>query len=269
MRFGKLAAATLIGALAYKTAKKYLKENDEHKSEELVNEAVEDLKKKLEQDKDEKFTIMDVMRNIQQNKLNSGLEALRTHLGDEIVFTALWKDAEDEHEVKDYELLEGELSAVTFKVGCYMIRSSQKLYLHNKENHYTERIPASKEEIEEYHKNCERLDMLYGLPTGEVRRVHEISAKYIGGDTTVDSQWQFICLAAESTAWSESIDFIGTVKKQSSVSDEQAVLFVLKEFIGSSYSVSHWHKFTSNGEVTGYTEHPYNPESFKEPWDLD
>lgn len=95
------------------------------------------------------------------------------------------------------------------------------------------------------------------------RDVQDISARYNG---TGSEDWQHVCLAATSHSWDESINFIGTLKLAASAPDEQEVLFVLKQYTGNSYGVAHWYKLSSDGTVTEYSEHPYNPESFEESW---
>ena len=86
-------------------------------------------------------------------------------------------------------------------------------------------------------------------------------------DTTAGAgSWQHICIAATSIRWDEGINFIGTLKPSASVPDEQEVLFILKQYTGDSFGVAHWYKLSSDGNVTEYEEHPYNPESFEASW---
>ena len=85
--------------------------------------------------------------------------------------------------------------------------------------------------------------------------------------TTVGSEgWQHICIAATSTRWDESINFIATLKPAASAPAEQEVLFILKQYTGDSFGVAHWYKLSSDGDVTEYEEHPYDPESFEKSW---
>lgn len=96
-----------------------------------------------------------------------------------------------------------------------------------------------------------------------VREVQVISARYNGSGV---EDWQHVCLAAASLRWDESINFIGTLKPAASASDEQEMLFILKQYTGDSFGVAHWYKLSSDGTVTEYSEHPYNPESFEASW---
>lgn len=73
-------------------------------------------------------------------------------------------------------------------------------------------------------------------------------------------------MATTSISWDESIDFIGTLKPSASASNEQELLFVLKQYTGDSFGVAHWYKLSSDGTVTEYEEHPFNPESYKASW---
>ena len=107
------------------------------------------------------------------------------------------------------------------------------------------------------------MNRLFGMPESGIREVQVISAKYKGA-TSAD--WTFVCMAASSPRWSESIDFIGTVRYAASDLDERELLFVLCENTGDSFGVSHWYRLSADGAVTEYSEHPYNPESFEESW---
>lgn len=236
------------------------------KPNDFVKAAVNDLVQKMEDDNDVTFTLDELLRNNFEQLEREGIETLHTHLGKNIVFTGLWSGMKEERELEDNELLEGELSAVTFKIGCYIIRSAMRLYQDKDGIHYTERVPVTKDMLDEYKKNCAGMKAWFGQYNG-VRKVHEISATYtLSVDEISGGEWKFICLATDSRAWSESVDFIGTVKKDSSVEEEQAELFVLKTYTGSSYGVANWYKFTPSGELKEYQEHPYDSDSFKKSW---
>lgn len=173
----------------------------------------------------------------------------------------MWADVSDQRELEADELLEGELSGFVSTIGGYEIRSSVCLYRDDEENNYSQRIPAGPDEIAEYQK-----DYRNRLPREEgsgFLEVQVISARYKG---VASDDWTFVCLAATSVRWSESIDFICTVKYAVSDPDEKEVLFVLNQYTGDSYGVAHWYKMSSGGIVSKYEEHPYNPESFQESW---
>lgn len=75
-------------------------------------------------------------------------------------------------------------------------------------------------------------------------------------------------MAARSAAWSESIDYICTVKRNNAVPDEQAVLFVLKQFAGNSSSGEYWYKFTPDGRMEEYCISRYGQQNGKAAWKL-
>lgn len=101
-------------------------------------------------------------------------------------------------------------------------------------------------------------------PGNGVREVQVISARYNGFGSV--EGWRHVCLAATSLRWDESINFIATLKPVASAPAEQEVLFVLKQYTGDSFGVAHWYKLSSDGNVTEYEEHPYDPESFEASW---
>lgn len=65
------------------------------------------------------------------------MKTLRTHLGEDIVFTGVWADARDERELEDCDLLDGELSGYIFTIGGYTIRCAVCLYQDDEEVNYT------------------------------------------------------------------------------------------------------------------------------------
>lgn len=237
--------------------------------ENIAKEAAADLVRQMEADKDMVITLEDVLRNSYKQREEEGIKTLHRHLGENIDITALWRDAVDERELEEHELLDGELSAFTFRIGCYLIRSAQRLYKDTDETHYKERVPAERNSIAEYRENHMNINSIIERHGEDVRKVHEISAKHIkGGDDLSSDEWRFICLAttAKSWAWEESIDFIATVKCVASTPDEQAELFVLNTYVGSSFGVANWHRMAPDGTITSYDEHPYNPDSFNVSW---
>lgn len=232
----------------------------------IAERASADLLRQLEADKDRTFTLEEIQQNIYEQNECAGMKTLHRHLGNDIVCTGVWADAKEECYLEDSELLEGELSACTFTIGCYTIRSAQRLYKDTYEVRYTEKIPADQEEIASFKENREGL--LTSFPTADgIRLVHEISAKHHTADTSAFPEGlKYICLATTSINWSESIDFIGTIKSKAEVPNEQADLFVLKTYTGSSFSVAHWYRLDTNGALSEYQEHPYDLDSFKASW---
>lgn len=228
-----------------------------NKEPDFIQQAVNDLAGKFEEDKDAAYNIEDLMRDSYKQIENSGMATLRKHLGKDIVCTGTGDKIQDARELREGELLDGELSAFVFTVGCYTVRQAWALYRDDASVHYSERVPAGRDEIAAY-----RTD---GLAEGEnYREVCEISARHNGNS----DHWQHICLAAmaRNWQWSERVDFICTVKRDITSPDNEAVLFVLKEYTGNSFSVEHWYKCIPDGTVTEYELHPFNEEAFKEHW---
>lgn len=191
----------------------------------------------------------------------SAQETLRAHLGSDIVFTGTWTEATYERELEEEELLEEEVSASVFTVGCYTVRMAYCLYVDDRGRNvpYTERMPAGKEKIIAYRNEEKRIEqeceevgiVIAGLcPIGKgVRMVTEVSARYdLNREVSVDS-WRNICMAAPDHEGSGSIEYICTVKKNGTIPDGEAVLFVLKHREGSPNPVESWYKFTPDGKV--------------------
>lgn len=92
--------------------------------ENVAKLAAADLITKINADKDRTFTLEEIQRNICKNHESKGMKTLRTHLGDDIVFTGLWADASDERELDESELMKGELLGFVYTVGSYVIRDT-------------------------------------------------------------------------------------------------------------------------------------------------
>lgn len=227
--------------------------------ESIAEAAATDLITKINADKNKTFTLEEIQRNIYKSKESAGMKTLRTHLGDNIVFTGVWADAKDGRELDKAELEPGELSGFVSTIGSYVVRSSICLYRDDDEVHYSQRIPARPDKITQYINEHGTFPLL----GNGFREVQVISAKH--KDVVVDA-WAFICLATTSVSWDESIDFICTVKYDTFDPDEREMLFVLNQYTGNSFGVAHWYKLSSGGIVTEYSEHPYDPESFEESW---
>lgn len=221
--------------------------------------AADSLIRQVEADKNKTYTMEELQRNVYKNNESAGMKTLRTHLGEDIVFTGVWADAKDERELKESELLDGELSGFVFTIGSYTIRSAVCLFQDDDEVDYTQRVPVGRDAISQYREEGWRMRG----PGGGVCEVQVISARYNGFGS---EGWQHVCIAATSIRWDESINFIATLKPVASAPAEQEVLFVLKQYTGDSFGVAHWYKLSSDGNVTEYQEHPYNPESFEAFW---
>ena len=221
--------------------------------------AAADLIRQADVDKNKTYTLEELRRNIHKNNESAGKKTLRTHLGDDIVFTGVWPDVRDERELEESELLDGELSGYVFTIGHYTIRSAVCLYRNDDEVDYTERVPVSRDAIAQYQQEGWRMRG----PGNGIREVQVVSARY---NDSGSEGWQHICIAATSLRWDESINFIAALKPAASAPAEQEVLFILKQYTGDSFGVAHWYKLSSNVDVTEYGEHPYDPESFEASW---
>ena len=225
----------------------------------IAQQAANDLIQKVTADKGKVYTLEELLRNTYKANESDGMKTLRNHLGDNIAFTGVWPDVKDERELEEAELLDGELSGYVFTVGGYTIRSAVCLYQDDDEADYTQRVPVGQDAIAQYREEGWRMCG----PGNGVREVQVVSARYNGAGS---DGWQHICIAATSIRWDESINFIAALKPAASAPAEQEVLFILKQYTGDSFGVAHWYKLSSDGNVTEYEEHPYDPESFEVSW---
>ena len=237
------------------------------RTQDIAEIASTNLRIQVEAEKDVTSTLDEGIRNPHMVNKNEGMETLRKHLGEGIVFTGMWADARDKRELEKTELSNGEMSGCVFTIGCYTIRSTLCLYRDDGAVNYYQKVPAGPNDIAAYLKRkSEQQGMAFSLfgQAGEgLREVQVISAKH--RDAT---DWQEVCMAtaAVGSFWYEDILFFCTVKYDASASDCQEMLFVLKRYFGDSFGVSYWYKLLSDGTVTEYSEHQLNPESFEESW---
>lgn len=164
-------------------------------------------------------------------------ETLRRHLGNQIVFTGLTSDAV-RRELDEDELLDGEESAFITQIGCYSVRSAK---LHGTDP-------------EDGTKSC----------------INEISARHSSADNHgfLAAYNHIYSIQEDSSAnWTEEVLFIGTVKKGVFLPNDQAELFIMIRYTGSSFSADTWYKMTPDGVVTGYQEHPYDSDSYNKSWE--
>ena len=91
------------------------------------------------------FTIDGILRASYEQNEDSAMEVLHAHLGDRIVITGTWAEAEGERELEEEELFEGEISASVFTIGCYAVRIAECLYVDDigSGTHYTQRACPS------------------------------------------------------------------------------------------------------------------------------
>lgn len=189
---------------------------------------------------------------------------LRRHLGDNIIITDFYNDETKVQALDESELLEGELSAVLFNVGCYSIRSSKCLYRDEDKNnnHYTDRHPATREEI----RMVKEMNFTWSIQPEGFRIVDEIAAKY--NETEFAMDYKFVCMAttARSSRWSETINTICTVMHNQSIPNNETILYVNQTYIGDSFSVDDWYAFYPDGTIKSYRIHPFDKDSADRKW---
>lgn len=199
---------------------------------------------------------------------------IRNHWSKAVVFTGSWEGKEGK-EVPAERLLPSELSAVLFQVGCYTVRSAQRVYQICEPGYSPEReTPASSEEVELVQKdiahNANRLGLTvyggYGWSPWQnrLRVTHEISARH---QDSPDSLFTVICRAAQSRdggiSWSERITAVLTAKKHLAVPGKSASLFVCNRYVGSSFSSDTWYKLDPDGKTETLSLHPFNSDADK------
>ncbi len=173
------------------------------------------------------------LRESYKREKDAAMKALRRHLGDSIVFTGTWEEAEG-HELEEEELLEGELSASISTIGCYTVRMAECLHGDGSgpDVYYMEGRPAG--------------------PDGTARGVcvmTEVSAKYDYDNESPADSWQNIYRAVHGHGWPEGIGYICTVKESGTVPDGQAALFVLRRYERDAHPVEDWYRFSPDGRT--------------------
>lgn len=209
--------------------------------------------------------------------MHSTLDAkltIRSHWKLSAVFTGTLRPDHGK-KVDESDLLPGELNAEIFFVGCYTVRSAQRIYQVCEPGYSPEQeIPAAPEDVELVRKDIApvnvdpRLDFTMSTGIGfqswrnRLRVTHEISARY---QDNPSGSFTMICRAAESRnlRWSEHIGPICAAKEHIMVPDKQASLFVCSTYVGDSFSADTWYKLDPAGEITTLSLHPYDSESDK------
>lgn len=186
------------------------------------------------------------------------IDVIRKHWNRAAVLTAAWRSITNEQEVSEAELLPGELSAVTYQVGCYTIRSAWRVYRVYKPGYNPElETPANQEEVE-YFKNISPTHV--GAPKFNdqlLRITNEISAKH---NSNPNNRFSYICRAAQSIhySWSEQIKAVYTAKEHNLIPDEYASLFVCNTYVGDSFCADSWYKLDPTGKITKLELHPFD-----------
>lgn len=163
--------------------------------------------------------------------------------------------------VKEEKLLQGELSAYTCRVGCYMVRSAIRVYKISEPGYCPEEeLPASVEETEMIRKDIgdgEQGVVGFYSWNDKFRITNEISAKY---ERDSREDFIYICRAAHARnhSWSETINCICAAKQHLLVPDKKASLFVCNTYLGDSFSADTWYKFNPEGKIKRMHLHPYD-----------
>ena len=218
----------------------------------------QNISKTADKEDEEDPTFSEIMLYNFKNHENDGMETLRAHLGEDIVFTATGDKAMTGRNLEDPELSGGEIYGCIFTISCYTVRLSMCAYRDDDSVQYYQEMPAEADIIAEYRRAYQVKQSIreeYG-----VRPVMVVSAKYKDMP-----DWQKICIATVDYRWSEIINFISALKYDASEPDENEMLFVLKAMIDDSLGET-WYKLSSDGNVTKYGEDPYDSESRKESW---
>ncbi|HWR08947.1 YcjF family protein [Sporomusa sp.] len=160
------------------------------------------------------------------------------------------------------ELLPGELTAVTFTVGCYIVRSALRVY--KACDNLGLEIPADKEELD-----CVQADLRGGSGLfspfsppwhDRLRVTSEISAKHSSDPYGIFTNgFKYICRGGhnvENELWSHSIGSICTLKKNILLSDNAADLLILHTNHYFTATSSTWYSLNPQGVLTNAEAQP-------------
>lgn len=185
-------------------------------------------------------------------------ETIRKYWSSLAVLTAYTKQNAVK-EVPMHQLLPGELSAVIFKVGCYTVRSAQRVYNVYEPGYSPEmETPASAEDVKLVRKDTQN-GMGFGWFSwsNRLRVTHEISARH---KSDLSGKFTYICRAAESRnhMWYETIEEICSAKKNLLDSDSKASLFIHHRYCGDSFGATTWYKLDPDGKIETLYLHDLN-----------
>lgn len=158
----------------------------------------------------------------------------------------------DFRKLAENELLPGELSAVTVRVGCYIVRRAWRVYNVHEPGYDPElETPADEMDTALVRKNVKPDGRMILCPSWKdrLRVTQEISAKHCDSP---NSGFIYICRAAESRnlRWSETIGLIYTAKASACIPDEYASLLVCLIFLGDSRTDGIWYRLDPTGKIT-------------------
>ena len=170
-----------------------------------------------------------------------------------VVTDSMDPEAREIHKLTEDELLSGELSASVFKVGCYTVRSAQRVYRIHEDGYSPElEMPADKAEVDLVRKEPESF-VAFPSWWNKLRVTHEISARHNANPNKI---FAYICRAARARdlRWSEYVGGIYVAKEHELVPDEYASLFVCLTFVNSFSSTDTWYKLDPTGRITKFRE---------------
>lgn len=198
--------------------------------------------------------------------MNKDLEAIREKWAPDAVITdayqirrydwnVLGKKEESRSIHEETHLLKGELSAVTFQVGPYLVRKASRVYNVYEPGYSPEdETPASDEDVEMVREDMQNARGLGFFPSWSkrLRVTEEISARRLDGS---GDAFTYICRAAQARGWqwSEGIGPIYTVKESESTPDESASLLVCLTFYGISQTLDTWYRLDVAGNITVFS----------------
>lgn len=191
-------------------------------------------------------------------------DVMKKYWNSAAVFTDVLRSDTEKQELVETELLQGEMSAISFRVGCYTVRSAQRVYsVHKSDDSIELEIPGSQTEVE-YIKNLS--PAFAGIPplNGTLLRItNEISAKH---NVAPNNVFTFVCrtIPQGGVNGCECIGGISTVKENGSIPDEYASLLVYSHFEGGSFGVDTWYKLDPTGKITSLKLHPHIPDEGNE-----
>lgn len=213
---------------------------------------------------------------------------IRKHWKTDFVFTDSWSRRKDARQLGADELLPGELSAVTYTVGCYTVRSSQRVYripennmvyIPDDEIPADKEVPDDKDAMDYFGRALAKKQRLFaGVAVADAmdffegekyrrkcRMANEITARH---NADPAGEFKYICRAASATnrSWSERISCVCTIKKTASLPDEHACLFVCNAYMGNSYGTYRWYEFNPKGKLTHFRIHPLAEDDRENYW---
>lgn len=193
------------------------------------------------------------------------------------VFADAWHPGTNENKVSEDELFVGEISAVTFRIGCYTVRSAKRVYEGYSRGSRKQgmKAPADSEKIGLVREGCYydpsiepvmEGDRVYPVLVLDDQQpvwyaVNEISAEHIeragNGFTVICSVVQGTndpeyTIAKEAYSHYEYIGDICTVKEQESIPDNKALLLVYVHRESYPQSEDSWYTFDPTGNVAIY-----------------